>query len=380
MNTRRSFFQDAALLSALASLAGEEAFAQAQPHDPKLSNFWDAYFDEAERDPTHISRGSNDADLLDPAKRVQLIHATDSGLIYPDGIDAKQLLPDPDVVVTLNPSHFRPAPDDTKAIARSKGCQIRLDCVQTRPIMNLIAPMAWAGLAAWSLEKTTYSASKVSDLQANPVMDPKTGKQKVVVKATPGPAAPQLKDLDFVDPNAPGTPAHNQVILPGGAGRLALNVRAVSTNNKLQTVLDKTVSYSSIVAPFFGFAPLAIPALRAFTTLLGAVFNHEAVVMNSMPLQVLATQDAWKNPRDSSSLKIVSGDYIAIPINQAADLKDSMDKLRVVNGWLVHQDTPATLPPEQRAQDPKIPEVTYLSLSMSVQSLETAQQNKAKGG
>jgi hypothetical protein len=127
-------------------------------------------------------------------------------------------------------------------------------------------------------------------------------------------------------------------------------------------VLDKTVSYSSIVAPFFGFAPLAIPALRAFTTLLGAVFNHEAVVMNSMPLQVFATQDAWKNPRDSSSLKIVSGDYIAIPINQAANLKDAMDKLRIVNGWLVHQDSPTSLPPEQRAQDPKIPEVTYLSL------------------
>jgi hypothetical protein len=382
MNTRRSFFQDAALLSALASLAGEEAFAQvqAQQHDPKVSNFWDAYFDEAERDPTHVSRGSNDAALIDPSKRVQLIHATDSGLIYPDGIDAKQLLPDPDVVVTLNPSHFRPAPDDTKAIAKSKGCQIRLDCVQTRPIMNLIAPMAWAGLAAWSLDKTTYSASKVSDLNANPVMDPKTGKQKIVIKASAGPAAPQLKDLDFTDPNAPGTPAHNQVILPGGAGRLALNVRAVSTNNRLQSVLDKTVSYSSIVAPFFGFAPLAIPALRAFTTLLGAVFNHEAVVMNSMPLQVLATQDAWKNPRDSSSLKIVSGDYIAIPINQAGNLKDSMDKLRIVNGWLVHQDSAATLPPEQRAQDPKIPEVTYLSLSMTVQSLATAQQNKAKGG
>jgi hypothetical protein len=216
-------FSGCPLLSALASLAGDEAFAQAQAqqHDPKLANFWDAYFDEAERDPTHVSRGSNDADLLDPARRVQLIHATDSGLIYPDGIDAKQLLPDPDVVVTLNPSHFRPAADDTKAIARSKGCQIRLDCIQTRPIMNLIAPMAWAGLAAWSLDKTAYSASKVSDLNTNPVIDPKTGKQKIAIKASPGPAAPQLKDLDFVRPER----ARHSRTQPGDSARRGRSAR-----------------------------------------------------------------------------------------------------------------------------------------------------------
>src|SRR5580704_6038949 len=129
MNTRRSFFQDAALLSALAALAEEKSFAQAAK-DEKLSNFWDAYFDEAERDPNQISRGSNDADLLDPAKKVQLIHATDSGLVYPDTIDAKQLMAAGDVVVTVNPAHFRPAPDDLKAISRSKGAHIRVDCIQ----------------------------------------------------------------------------------------------------------------------------------------------------------------------------------------------------------------------------------------------------------
>ncbi len=79
-------------------------------------------------------------------------------------------------------------------------------------------------------------------------------------------------------------------------------------------------------------------------------------------------------------MKIVAGDYIAVPINQTPNLKDSMDKLRIVNGWLVHQDSSKNLPPEQRAQDPKIPEVTYMSLSLTVQSLADAQTEKAKGG
>jgi hypothetical protein len=169
------------------------------------------------------------------------------------------------------------------------------------------------------------------------------------------------------------------VILPGGSGRLALNVRAVSQNQKLQTVLDRTVSYSSLVAPFFGFAPLAIPALKVFTNLLGAVYNHESVIMNSMPQQVLATQDAWNRPRDASAVKIIAGDYIAVPINHAPMLKDTMGKLRVQSGWLVHQDSDKNLPVEQRAQDPRVPPVSYLTSSMTIQSLAAAQAAKAKG-
>jgi hypothetical protein len=375
MNSRRSFFQDIALISALAGIAEQEGFAQ--PQDEKLSNFWDAYFDEAERNPNQISRGSTDGDLMDPSKKVQLIHATDSGLIYPDGIDDKQLLAESDVVVTVNPSHFRPAPDDHKSISRSKGCQIRVDCVQTRPIMNLIAPMAWAGLAAWSVDKTTYTKTAASSASAS--IDLTTGKKIGSEKLT-SPAIGDLKDLDFKDPNNPNNPIQNQVILMGGSGRMALNVRGVSTNVRLQTVLDKTVQYSSLVAPFFGFAPLALPALRTLTTLLGAVFNHESVIMNSMPQQIMATQDAKTNPHDSGAMKVVSGDYIAVPTNQTAMLKGNMDKLRIVNGWLVHQDSPTDVPPEQRAQDPKVPQITYLSLSLTVQSLADAQKQKAKGG
>jgi hypothetical protein len=375
MNTRRSFFQDIALISALAGLAEQEGYAQAK--DEKLSNFWDAYFDEAERDPNQISRGTNDADLMDASKKVQLIHATDSGLIYPDTIDAKQLMAEGDVVVTVNPAHFRPAPDDQRAINKSKGAHIRVDCVQTRPIMNLLAPMAWAGLAAWSLKDTTYTKTLASSSSAP--ISLATGKRVGTEKMT-SPALGDISQLDFKDPNNPNNPIQNQVILMGGSGRMALNVTGVSANLRIQTVLSKGVQYSSLIAPFFGFGALALPALKTLTTLLSAVFNHESVIMNSMPQQILATQDAAKNPHDSSAVKIISGDYLAVPINQAPILKGNMDKLRVVNGWLVHQDSPKDLPVEQRAQDPQVPPVTYMSVTLTVQSLQDAQAQKGKGG
>jgi hypothetical protein len=375
MNSRRSFFQDIALLSALAGIAEQEGYAQAK--DAKLANFWDAYFDEAERDPNQISRGSNDAALMDPSKKVQLIHATDSGLVYPDTIDPKQLMAEGDVVVTVNPAHFRPAPNDQRAISKSKGAHIRVDCVQTRPIMNLLAPMAWAGLAAWSLKDTTYTKTLASSSSA-PISLP-SGKRVGSEKMT-SPALGDMSQLDFKDPNNPNNPIQNQVILMGGSGRMALNVTGVSANQRIQTVLSKTVQYSSLIAPFFGFGALALPALKTLTTLLSAVFNHESVIMNSMPQQILATQDAAKNPHDSSAVKIVSGDYLAVPINQAPILKGNMDKLRVVNGWLVHQDSPKDVPVEQRAQDPSVPPVTYMSVTLTVQSLQDAQAQKGKGG
>jgi hypothetical protein len=358
METRRALFQDIAALAAFAALTPREC--EAQGEDESRSKFWDAYFDEATREGTTTSRAAAPG-VLDSAKQVQLIHATPDGLRYPSTIPDAELRGDSnDVVVTLNPGHFRPAPDDHRAISKSRGCQVRLDWFQKQPIMNLLAPMAWAGLAAWSEEKTTY--------------DPKTK------KTTAGPNPPALKDLDFRDPNDPNAPVRNEVILMGGSGRLAVNVTAVRVNQRLRTVLDRTVRYSSIVAPFFGFAPLAIPALRAFTDLLGAIFSHDAVIMNSLPVQVLATQGARRNPHDVNSIKIVSGDFIAVPAVQTTALKGDLEKLRVENGWLVHQDASKNLPPEERAKDPKVPEVTYMSMNLSVEALADVVNRKGKGG
>jgi hypothetical protein len=367
MSTRRSFFQDATLLTALVALARKEGYAQ--PDGEKVSRFWDAYFAEATRDPTQVSKGGTDGDMIDPSKKVQLIHATPTGLRYPDTIPDAELRSDAnDVVVTVNPGHFRPSPDDHTAIRKSKGCQVRLDWFQKQPLVNFIAPMAWVGLASWGSEKPTKD---------------KTGKSLSACGATSVnpcvPVLPGLKDLDFRDPNDPDAPVHNEVILMGGSGRLALNVRAVRVNQRLRTVLDRSVRYSSIVAPFFGFAPLAIPALKAFTDLLGAVFNHEAVIMNSLPVQVLATRDAKNAPHAVNSVKIVDGDFLAVPGDQTQDLKAAFDKLRVDNGWLVHQDADPKMSLEDRAKDNRVPKVTYMSMGLKIEPLADVIKRKAQG-
>src|SRR5579862_8920090 len=111
MTTRRSFFQDVALLSALA--AALEPEGRAETHDDKMSGFWDAYFAEAARDPHMVSRAATEENLIDPSRKVQLIQGTPDGLRYPDTIADSELPADTeDVVVTVSASHFRAAPED----------------------------------------------------------------------------------------------------------------------------------------------------------------------------------------------------------------------------------------------------------------------------
>src|SRR5579872_680788 len=106
MSSRRAFFQDISLLAALAALVEDEAGAQVK--DEQVSKFWDGYFAEATRQSTESTKGTaGGPNVLDPARQVQLIHATPDGLRYPNTIPDSDLRNDADnVVVTLNPGHF----------------------------------------------------------------------------------------------------------------------------------------------------------------------------------------------------------------------------------------------------------------------------------
>ncbi len=360
MESRRSFFQDVAILSALAAaFAGE---VEAQPAAKKTQEFWDEYFDEAERTDDRTSRGATGPTTLDPKKIANFLQGTDNGLRFSSDIANTELMappsPEKDVVVTVTPGVFRPSTDDHSRIQEARGSQVRVDWFQKQPLMNLVSPMAWAGLAAWSPNRN----------------DPMTKKPKAA------PLPPDLTGLNFRDPNSPDAPANNQVILMGGSGKMAVNVNAVRHNDKVDAALKATVDYSSIVAPYFGFAPLAIPALRAFTQLIGYLYHREYVLMNSVPVNIVATQDAGSNDGSANKVKMVSGQYLAVPDEHLDRLKSSMPQLRIDDtGWLVHQDSDKNAKPAERGADPKVPDATYMSMNVKVSLLSDAMKEKAKG-
>jgi hypothetical protein len=357
MDTRRSFIEHAAFLSAVASLASMETHAE--PSNEKMQDFWKAYFDEAERTDDRPTRDAG-VQELDPKKKVNFIQGTDKGLRFSSDISRTELLggDDNNVCITVNPGHFRPSTEDLALIHRASGSHIRVDWFQKQPVMNLIAPMAWAGLAVWSPQHT----------------DP------VTKKVLAAPLPPKLSDLDFRDPNAPDAPAGNQVILMGGTGKVAVTATAMRVNDKVQAVLNKSVQYASIVAPYFGFAPLSIPALRAFTDIFGYFYHHESILLNSLPIEIVASQHGKALPGSVTQVNMVTGDYLAVPAAHADKLKSSMTDLVIDSGWLVHKDADKKVRVELRANDPKIPDVTYISMNCTVEPLGDVVKRKAAGG
>ncbi len=359
MDSRRAFFQDITILSALAAAISGEV--EAQPSERKTQEFWDAYFDEAERTDNRSSRGDTSSQL-DDKKIVNFLQATDNGLRFSGDIAPKELLKPPsdekDVVVTVNPGHFRPSTQDHSLIQKARGSQVRLDWFQKQPIMNIVAPMAWAGLAAWSPERV----------------------DKTTKKPIAAPIPPTLTDLNFRDPNAPTAKANNQVILMGGSGKMAVNVTAVRINAKVDAALKATVDYSSIVAPYFGFAPLAVPALKALTQLVSYLYHRESILMNAVPAEIVATQDAKALPGPVNRINMVSGGYLAVPDDHTDKLKSSMADLRLDQGWLVHKDADKNVKPADRGADPRVPDITYISMDVKVQPLSDVIQQQAKGG
>lgn len=83
------------------------------------------------------------------------------------------------------------------------------------------------------------------------------------------------------------------------------------------------------------------------------------VATNAEVLQTLA-----------SALRLRSGDYIAIPQEQASAMKDQLSKLKIMDGFLVPSE--ATPLDVYDAVPKTAPGISYLSLSIGVSPVKKA--------
>ena len=179
---RRSFLDEILAAAALSSLLPQNASAQAPARIPATPppgthdsiNFWNDLYE---------SHRGGAPKLAAPERQVRFVyHHPQKGFAFMQDIPKDSLLDHAgDVKVTLNMGQFRPAKSDQTAFKQLQSSSLRVDCVQTRPMMNLVAPLAWASLAS--------------------LFPDKQGK------------LPSLQTLGFQN-NNPGT--DNIVLLPGG--------------------------------------------------------------------------------------------------------------------------------------------------------------------
>jgi len=162
------------------------------------------------------------------------------------------------------------------------------------------------------------------------------------------------------------------LVLPKGAGK-AMFVAFVK--DRRQSVFGQfisavagsnTSSYSQLLSIPFLASP-ALGAIRAIVANLQLSGGNQAVVMQSAPLNIAATQSVLADLQNAIPMR--TGSYIALPQEHGSAIKDQMGKLKIVKGYLVDKSIdPMDLNDDLVAA--QVPGVSYLTLGVTAKKSE----------
>ncbi|MDR3753577.1 MAG: hypothetical protein P4K93_05555 [Terracidiphilus sp.] len=345
--SRRNFLADASMLGLMSALLPELAAAQSElsqmaaedlPHDSY--GFWNGFFDSVNPSSSNYgnkaaTRGPEDQ-LPDPAAQTQYLHYDNGNrrLRYASDIRKEELLDhDGDVSVNIALAQFRPSNGELS----QHPAQFRVDTTQIKPIMGIVAPLAWSAIASLNPNK----AGSVS-----------------------------MDQLGFKSPQAmQGT---NRILLTGGTGKLAVNISKAPTASFFFKALNIMIQGAKIGTPILGLPAISVPALSSFTQMLSYWEDRTRFVMAGNLTTAVATQQAMDDPdREPSYLGLTSGDYLMVPQRHVDELSKALPSLDLTQGYLVAKDADPNLPLAQRAQS-ALPGITYASMRVSVQPAQSS--------
>jgi len=301
----------------------------------QTSDFWGSFYDSV--DPAK-GRGllRHQGKPAIAGKDVRYLYYDKAGLRYTDQLKPTDLLDHSgDVSVSIMLGQFRPGSEDAQSIRQLTSSQLRVDCVQTRSFLNLLAPAAWVAMASLF----TDQAGKLPSLQA----------------------------LGFQQPNL--LSGENKVILPGGSGKFAVNVSSMTKESVLHKILRNGVRIAGMASPLLGFPSISVPAMQTFTAIYSLLEERASFIMSSPLIDAAATQAALKDPNfPPTFVPIKDGQYVMVPLDHTDDLAKKMPDLEVNQGWLEDRSDNSNRPVDKKAQD-TIPQVTYLTLQMKIAAI-----------
>jgi len=359
-SSRRNFFEEILASGGLAALLAEAAGAQNRaataaspdnvPYDS--TKFWHGFFDNAGSTGTRGKKGVKPPPQkpMDPKKEVKyLYNHSSNGLIYSEQLKPDELLSHPgDAAVSVVLGQFRPGVDDARAIANLTSAQLRIDCVQTAPFLNILAPAAWVALASLY----TDSAGQL----------------------------PSLQQLASFQGGANLMSAENKIILPGGSGKMAVNVSLAKKESLIHKILRQGTQYGGMLSPLLGMPSISIPAAKTFTLIYSMLEEKASFLLNGPLVDAAATQQALADPKfPQTYVPLKSGEYVMVPDHQTTDLTNSLSKLELNQGYLVEKDKDTNLPVDQR-QKKVLPGVTYVTMKLTVEAFVPPPVTDTSGG
>jgi hypothetical protein len=360
---RREFLTDLLAVGALQAFAVSPAAARSltgwlsqstaqdlnPDFDPKSYSFWSDFLSSDGipiTRPTGQTRGGSVGS--DAGAQPVFLHYDSTGFKNAAELDPSTLLHEGDVAVSLNTSAIRVSQQDQATFERLQNAQIRVDVAQRNAMLPVIEAMAYTVVSGMVSLKT--------EMEPKSSAGPKS-------KASAKPPAVQTVS---VDSDAAWQKMQN-IILPGGEGRWALNLEAQKKDSLFYKVLQVVVKQGGIFAPMIGLPGIAMSALQSFNTLYGAIHSEPVQIIKSNPLRVFATQDAIQktgSPGSVTGILLKSGTYVLVPAEQAPT-PAQLQNLTIMQGRLVPPKTAVADLDDAAAQTLK--DVTYVTFDVQVQ-------------
>jgi hypothetical protein len=154
--------------------------------------------------------------------------------------------------------------------------------------------------------------------------------------------------------------------LPAGEGRWALNLEAQKKDSLFCKVLQHFVKETGLFVPMLGFPGIAVSALNSFNNIYGVLHAGTVPIIQGNPVRVFATQEAVQRtgaPGSVTGILLQSGTYILTPAKQSPPLEQLKD-LSVIQGRIVPPKTAAAELDEAAADTLK--DVTYVTFDVEV--------------
>jgi hypothetical protein len=266
---------------------------------------------------------------------VNFLHYSDAGLRYAEQIEPTEL-PDifGDVSASVNVGGVRLSKEDRAKFSELKSAQLRIDLLQGQRMYNMIDPLAWMALAAIFPDK--------------------------------GGSLPSLQNLSF-DP-ASSMQNMSQIVLPGGLAHLAVNVSMMHRESPFFSILNTLAQDTSKLAPILGLPAISVTALTGFSKLYGVLESRTTFLFQARPTVAYTTQASRKDVKTTIGMNLPAGDYVLVPQAHTDDLKPYLDKLKLVNGYLVSKDAPTTSSVYEQAQNAS-PDISYITLNVGIKPI-----------
>jgi hypothetical protein len=345
--TLQGFVPSAGTGRAMGALLDQESAEAINPDlDAKAYGFWSGFL-ASDAKPIVGADGQRrgGAPRPDDAQPV-FLHFGTEGFRNAAELDASKLVSSGDVMVSVNTSTVKVAEADHQTFQRLQNAQIRVDVAQKTGIIPILEAMAYTVVAGMRSVQAGVSAPPAS-------------------KSTPAKKAPATVQSISVSSDAAWQKMQN-IPLPTGEGRWALNLEAQKKDSLFSKVLQNIVKEAGLFVPMLGFPGIVMSALNSFNNLYGVLHSGTVSIIKGNPVRVFATQEAVQRtgaPGSVTGILLQKGTYILIPAKQSPPM-DRLKGLTVTQGRLVPEKT-AIAELDEAAAD-TLKDVTYVTFDVEV--------------